>query len=62
MKEEQQQKYKPETQWFGRSLENYKAQQAGVAESKGVGAELRAAKTLTQARKIVYGYKKGNTK
>lgn len=40
-----------------RSLENYKKQQKKIAEGKGVGKELANAKTLTEARKIVYGSK-----
>lgn len=48
--------------WLSRdlkkSLENYKKIQAKTAESKGVSEQLTAAKTLTQARKIVYGEKK----
>lgn len=38
-----------------RSLENYKAQQMEVAKNKGREAQLKAATTLTSARKIVYG-------
>lgn len=51
-----------EINWLGRSLANYKQMQAKVAESKGVLDALMNAKTLTQARKIVYGTKKGNTR
>lgn len=51
-----------EIKWFGRNLENYKQMQSKVAESKGVLDALMNAKTLTQARKIVYGHKKGNTR
>ncbi len=61
-KEEAELKYRPESKWFGRSLENYKSMQANVAASKGVTKELREAKTLTQARKVVYGLKAKNTK
>lgn len=52
----------PEYNWLGRSLDNYKDMHAKTAADKGVTAELRAAKTLTQARKIVFGYKKKNTR
>lgn len=51
-----------EINWLGRSLSNYKQMQAKVAESKGVLDALMSAKTLTQARKVVYGTKKGNTR
>lgn len=43
---------------LSKSLENYKKQQAKVAESKGRTEELKAAKTLTQARKAIYGEKR----
>lgn len=49
-----------EFSWLGRSLTNYKAMQEGVARKKGVWEDLRKCTTLTQARKIVYGQKKGN--
>lgn len=55
-------KYKPGWQWLGRNLENYKGMHAKYAESKGISNELRSAKTLTQARKVVFGYKKKNTR
>lgn len=51
---------KVEYQWLGRSLENYKIQQRKVAESKNVLEQFLAAKTLTKARQIVYGIKKGS--
>lgn len=54
--------HKPEYEWLGRSLDNYKSMHARTAESRGVGEQLRSAKTLTQARKIVFGYKKKNTR
>lgn len=41
-------------------LANYKSMQAGIAKNKGVSLELAAARTLTEARKAVYGYKKKN--
>lgn len=56
-KEEIEQKYNPGYSWLGRSLSNYKKQQSHVAENKGVLRELQNAKTLTDARRIVYGSK-----
>lgn len=61
-KEEIRAMYVPDSQWFGRSLENYKKMQSKAAASNGVTEQLRNAKTLTEARKIVYGLKKKNTK
>lgn len=46
--------------WMGRSLKNYKLMQGKAAASNNVTKQLEAAKTLTEARKIVYGYKKKN--
>lgn len=54
--------YSPQSEWLGRSLENYKSMHAAGAESKGVADKLRQAKTLTEARKIMFGYKRGNKK
>lgn len=62
MSERDESKFKPGWNWIGRSLTNYKSMQSGVAASKGVTKELEAAKTLTQARKVVYGYKSKNTR
>lgn len=53
---------KPEWEWLGRSLPNYKSMHASTAKSKGVSEAFQSAKTLTQARKILFGYKKGNVK
>lgn len=61
-KDEVRAKYNPESNWIGRSLTNYKAQQEKVARSRGTLTELQNAKTLTQARKAVYGLKKGQLK
>lgn len=61
-KDEIKAKYCPSSNYLGRSLENYKQMQAKVAASKGVPEQLKASKTLTEARKIVYGYKKSNAK
>lgn len=38
--------------WYGRSLENYKA----------IHPKAKVAKTLTEARKLAFGMKKGNKK
>jgi hypothetical protein len=54
--------YRPDWEWLGRSLSNYKSMHAAGARSKGVYERLMEAKTLTQARKVVFGYKKGQTK
>lgn len=61
-KDEIKAKYCPSSNYLGRNLENYKQMQSKVAASKGVSDQLKAAKTLTAARKIVYGYKNGNAK
>jgi len=53
---------KTEYEWLGRSLSNYKSMHASTAKSKGVGPAFEAAKTLTQARKVLFGYKKGMTR
>ena len=42
---------------FARSLDAYKQQQANVAKDRGVLDKLMNARTLTEARKIVYGTK-----
>lgn len=61
-KDKKDDKFTPEWNWAGRSLQNYKEMHAAEANSKGVGAQLATAKTLTAAKKIVFGYKKKNTK
>jgi len=48
--------------WLGRNLENYKKIQTPIARDKGVLKELQSCTTLTEARKVVYGYKKRNAK
>ncbi len=53
---------KQESTWNGRSLSNYKIMHKATAEKKGVLNQLLAAKTLTEARKILFGYKRGNLK
>lgn len=54
--------HKPDWYWRGRSLENYKAMHKKWAADEGKGAALEAAKTLTSARKILFGYKRGNVR
>ncbi len=61
-KEEIRATYNPESKWFGRSLDNYKIMQAKVAASKGLTKELQACRTLTQAKKLLFGLKSGNLK
>jgi hypothetical protein len=57
-----QKNYGSSNSWLGRSLENYKKLQSKVAERKGLTRELRDAPTLTAARKLLFGIKKGSTK
>ena len=45
----------PEWEDLNKRLQNYKEQQAGRAKKKGVEDKLKAAKTLTQARKVLRG-------
>lgn len=51
---------KVEYNWLGRSLDNYKSQHRKTAENKGVLEQFLKTKTLTEARKVVFGYKKKN--
>ena len=51
-----------ENGWLGRSLDNYKQMHRKSAESRGNLKEFLAATTLTQARKLAFGMKRGNTK
>lgn len=53
---------KNEGSGYGRSLENYKSMHKQTAINKGVEVEFQACKTLTQARKVLWGMKKGQTK
>jgi hypothetical protein len=62
MTEKEEATYRPGWNWAGRSLPNYKAMHASLAKSKGVSKEFEAARTLTQARKILFGYKKGQAR
>lgn len=55
-------KDRPDWNWLGRNLSNYKEVHAHIARDKGLEQELKAAKTLTQAKKILFGYKRGNKK
>jgi hypothetical protein len=48
--------------YLGRNLENYKKLQSSIAEKKKLVKELKEADTLTKARKLLYGLKKGNLK
>ena len=43
------------SKWKGRNLDNYKSQHTKTAHRKDVWNEFIAAKTLTQARKILFG-------
>lgn len=54
--------YVPEWEWLGRSLTNYKDMHTSTAKEKGVEKEFQSAKTLTAARKILFGFKKKNTR
>ena len=45
-----------------RSLENYKKMHNGTAKSKSVLEDFNSARTLTEARKILFGVKKKQTK
>lgn len=53
---------KVEYNWLGRSLSNYKSMQESVAKSRGCLKQLQNAKTLTEARKVVYGVKSKQAK
>lgn len=48
--------------WLGRSLSNYKDMHVELAKQKGVLRDFMEASTLTRARKILFGYKRKNTK
>lgn len=43
-----------------RSLPNYKKMHEKTASNKGIAKEFQEAKTLTEARKILFGEKKGS--
>lgn len=53
-------KHKSQSSWAGRSLPNYKAMHRVTAEKKGLSREFENARTLTEAKKILWGYKKKN--
>ena len=57
MNYEKQPRRSPEWENLDQRLETYKNQHAKTAETKGCVAELAAAKTLTQARKVLFGDK-----
>ena len=46
-----------ESKWLGRSLENYKSIHKATATTKGCLEAFLSAKTLTQAKKILFGEK-----
>lgn len=48
--------------WLGRSLSNYKSMHESLAKQKGVLRDFMEASTLTRAKKILFGYKRKNTK
>jgi hypothetical protein len=49
--------HRPDWNWAGRSLENFKTINKKRAEEKGVLEQLMRAKTLTEARKVIFGVK-----
>lgn len=55
------QKYKPEYNWYGRSLDNYKKMHRNLAEGRGIGKRFQECTTLTEARKVLFGLKRGNS-
>ncbi len=46
-----------ENRWQGRSLESYKEMHEKTAKEKGVHEQFMRCKTLTQARKVLFGEK-----
>ena len=52
MNKEDEAKYRPGYTWAGRSLENYIS----------MHPKAKGARTLTEARKMAFGHKKGNAK
>lgn len=51
-------RYNPHGKSLESRLANYKSMHAGTAEKKGVSVEFKLARTLTQARKILWGIKR----
>ena len=51
-----------ETGWKGRSLENYKEMHKQTAKDKKCYERFMACRTLTEARKVLFGVKVKNTK
>jgi hypothetical protein len=62
MSNEANKKYGSSQSYLGRNLENYKKMHSGTAEKKKLVKELRDADTLTKARKLLFGLKKGQLK
>lgn len=60
-KEELNQIHKPGWQWLGRKLESYQTIHRKTAESKKVLTAFLNARTLTQAKKILFGVKRKQT-
>lgn len=60
--EKEENKHRPGYQWLGRSLQNYKQMHSSTASDKGCSKEFQACKTLTAARKVLWGFKKKNTR
>ena len=53
--------FKPvESKWIGPNLANYKSQHAKTADERGVAKEFAKAQTLTAARKVLFGTKRGS--
>ena len=50
-----------ESKWVGRSLSAYKQIHAKTAENRGVTGAFNKAQTLTAAKKILFGVKRGNS-
>lgn len=49
---------KPGKKKFKPSLAGYKARHEALAKEKGVGGQFMAAKTITEAKRILWGHKK----
>jgi len=60
-REKNQAKHKPGSEWFGRSLDNYKNLHRGAAEARGNGKAFERATTVTEARKLAFGTKRGQS-
>lgn len=53
--------YKPESNWCGRSLKNYKLMHRDSAAERDNVKAFDRCDTLTAARKLAFGLKKGQT-